>query len=204
MNCKLIAVFAFFGIVTIAESREPAEWWSRQRGITEGVLVEGSASPDKRYALFEFHKWDGQTSDSAMTATGIGLAPADRSMLLFIIDSRTKWMTDKKVTTFLAFKWNNDSTLLATHDSGAKHSKLNIYRLSKSGSATSLEVPDLLAIATKKLGIPTATVSSSGQTPMTWRTPQILEVSVGVTTPKGKLMTTIPLHVDAEGTVSTQ
>lgn len=204
MNCKLIAVFAFFEIATIAESREPEEWWSRQRGITEGVLVEGSASPDKKYALFEFHLWDGQTSGSATTATGIGLAPADHSKLLFIIDSRTKWMTDKKVTTFLAFKWNNDSTLLATHDSGAKHSKLNIYRVSKSGSATSLEIPDLLAIATKKLGIPTATASSSGETPMRWRTHQVLEVSVGVTTAKGKLTTTIPLHVGAEGAVSTQ
>jgi len=92
-------------------------------------------------------------------------------------------MSDRKVTTFPAFKWNSDSTLLATHDSGAKHSKLNIYRVSKSGSATLLEVPDLLAIAPKKLGIPTATVSSSGQTPMRWWTPGILEVSVGVTTP---------------------
>ena len=204
MNSKFIAVSAVFAIVTIAEAREPEEWWPRQRGITEGVLVEGSASPDKKYALFEFHKWDGQRSESATTATGIGLAPADCSKLLFIIDSRTKWMTDKKVTSFLTFKWNDDSTLLATHDSGAKHSKLNIYRISNSGSATSLEVPDLLASATKKLGIPTSTVSSSGQTPKRWRTLQILEVSVGLNTPKGKLTTTVPIHVDAEGTVSTQ
>ncbi len=204
MNSKLTAVSAFFAIVTIAESREPEESWSRQGGITEGVLVEGSASPDKKYALFEFHKWDGQTSDSATTATGVGLAPADRSKLLFIIDSRTKWMTDKKVISFLTFKWNDDSTLLATHDSGAKHSKLNIYRISNSGSAMSLEVPDLLAIATKKLGIPTSAVSSSGQTPIRWRTPQDLEVSVGMNTPKGKLTTTVSIHVDAEGTVSTQ
>lgn len=203
MNRKLIAVFAFLGVLTIAESREPEAWWSRERGITQGVLVEGSASPDKKYALFEFHGWDRQTSDSATTATGIGLAPADRSKLLFIIDSRTKWMTDEKVTTFLTFKWNNDSTLLATHDSGGKHSKLSIYRVSKSGSATALEVPDLLAIAKKKLGILRATVLSSGQTPVRWRTPEVLEVSVGVTTSKGKLTTTIPLHVDAEGAVST-
>ncbi|NJK90396.1 MAG: hypothetical protein HC904_00315 [Blastochloris sp.] len=204
MNSKLIAVSAVFAIVTIAEAREPEEWWSRQRGITEGILVEGSVSPDKKYALFEFHKWEGQTSDSATTATGVGIAPADRSKLLFIIDSRTKWMTDKKVTSFLTFKWNDDSTLLATHDSGAKHSKLNIYRIPNSGSAVSLEVPDLLTIATKKLGIPTSTVSSSGQTPIRWRTPHVLEVSVGVNTLKGKLTTIVPLHIDAEGKVSTQ
>lgn len=164
--------------------------------------MEGSSSPDKKYALFEFHKWDGQTPDSATTATGVGLAPADRSKLLFIIDSRTKWMTDKKVTSFLTFRWNDDSTLLATHDSGAKHSKVNLYRISNA-SATSLEVPDLLAIAAKKLGILTSTIASSGQTPIRWRTPQILEVSVGMNTPKGKLTTTVSLHVDAEGTVST-
>jgi len=205
MNSKFIAVSAVsavFAIVTIAESREPEEWWSRQLGITEGVLVEGSVSPDKKHALFEFHKWDGQTSDSATTATGVGLAPADRSKLLFIIDSRTKWMTDKKVTSFLTFKWNDDSTLLATHDSGAKHSKLNIYRISNSGSAMSLEVPDLLAIATKKLGIPTSTVSSSGQTPIRWRTAHVLDVSVGMNTPKSKLTTTVSIEVDTEGTVS--
>lgn len=204
MNSKLIAAFAIVGLATIASSREPEEWWSRQLGITEGVLVEGSASPDKKYALFEFHIWDGQTPDSATTATGIGLAPADRSKLLFIVDSRTKWMTDKKVTSFLTFKWNDDSKLLATHDSGAKHSKLNVYRISKTGSATKLEIPDLLSIAPKKLGISIATVSSSGQTPTRWLTPEIIEVSVGLTTPKGKSTTTIPLHVDAEGSVSTQ
>jgi len=148
--------------------------------------------------------WDGQNPESATTATGIGLAPADRSKLLFLIDSRTKSMTDKKVTSFLTFKWNNDSTLLATHDSGAKHSKLNIYRLSKSGAATALDVPDLLAAAAKKLGIPPASVLSSGQTPVKWRTPQIVEVSVGMVTSKGKLTTIIPLRVDAEGSVSMQ
>jgi hypothetical protein len=204
MNSKLLLAVVFTGFVAVADSREPEEWWSRQRGITEGVLVEGSASPDMKYALFEFHMWDGQTPDSATTATGVGLAPADRSILLFIVDSRTKWMTDKKVTSFLTFKWNKDSSLLATHDSGAKHSKLNVYRVSKSGSATALEVPDLLSIATKKLGIPIASVSSSGQTPAGWQTPEILEVSVGLTTPKGKSTTTIPLHVDAGGSVSAQ
>lgn len=204
MKIKLIAAFAIMGLATIAASREPEEWVSRQRGITEGVLVEGSASPDKKYALFEFHMWAGQTPDSATTATGIGLAPADRSQLLFIVDSRTKWMTDKKVTSFLTFKWNNDSTLLATHDSGAKQSKLNVYRISKTGSATELKIPDLLSIATKKLGIPIAAVSSSGQTPTRWLTPEIMEVSVGLTTPKGKSTTTIPLHLDADGNVSTQ
>ena len=204
MNCKLIAALAIIGLATIAASREPEEWWSRQRGITEGSLIEGSASPDKKYALFEFHMWDGQTQDSATTATGVGLAPTDRSKLLFIVDSRTKWMTDKKVTSFLNFKWNNDSTLLATHDSGAKHSKLNVYRISKTGAATELEIPDLLSIASKKLGIPIAAVSSSGQTPTRWLQPEIIEVSVGLTTPKGKATTTIPLHVDADGKVSTQ
>jgi hypothetical protein len=204
MNRLIIAAFALFGVATVAVAHEPEEWWSRQRGITEGVLVEGSASPDKKYALFEFHVWDGQTPDSATTATGIGLAPADRSKLLFVIDSRTKWMTDKKVTYFLTFKWNTQSTLLATHDSGAKHSKLNIYRVSESGAATELEVPDLLRIATKKIGIPAATVSSSGQTPLKWQTPQVVEVSIGMTTSKGKLTTTVPLHIDAEGKVSTQ
>lgn len=204
MNRTLIAAVAIIAFVTGAESREPKEWWSRQRGITEGVLVEGSLSPDKKYALFEFHQWDGQTPDSATTATGVGLAPADRSKLLFVVDSRTKWMTDKKVTSFLNFKWNEDSRLLASHDSGAKHSKLNIYRISQSGHATSLEVPDLLAVATKKLGIPAATVSASGQIPSRWQTPEIIEVSVGLTTHKGKVTATIPLHVDAEGIVSTQ
>jgi hypothetical protein len=200
MNSNLITLFAIIGLSTIASSREPEERWSTQRGITEGVLVEGSASPDKKYALFEYHWWDGE---NPTTETFVGLAPADRSKLLFNVDSRTEMQTDKKVTSFLTFKWNGDSTLLATHDTGAKHSKLNIYRISNSGSVTSLEVPDLLAFATNKLGIQSAAVSSSGQTPIRWRIPQVLEVSVGMNTPKGKLTTTVSIHVDAEGTVST-
>ena len=201
---EVITAIALFAGAATAEPRKADEWWSRQRGITEGVLIAGSGSPDKKYALFEFHFWDGQTRDSATTATGIGLAPADRSRLLFLIDSRTRWMTDKNVTSFLTFKWNTESTLLATHDSGAKHSRLNIYRVSASGVATELQVPDLLPIAAKKLGISAATVSSSGQTPLKWRTARVVEVAIGMTTPKGKLSTTLPLSIDAGGAVSVE
>jgi hypothetical protein len=204
MNRSLLATFALAWVTGIALAREPEDGWSRQQGITEGVIVEGTKSPDQKHALFEFNFWEGATPDSATSATGIGLAPVDRSKLLFVIDSRTEWMTDKKVTSFLTVKWNQDSTLLATHDSGAKHSQLNIYLLSPTGTATALKVPDLLSIAVSKLGMPVAKVSASGQTPLRWRTPEIIEVSVGVITPKGKFTATIPMHVDSEGLVSTQ
>ena len=204
MNRLLIAISALAIAAPSASSREPEEWWARQRGITQGVLVEGSTSPDGKYALFEFNHWDGDTPDSATTATSIGLAPADRTTLLFIINSRTKWMTDKEVTSFLSIEWNDISTLLATHDSGARHSKLNIYRISKTGTAVSLKIPDLLEIAAKKLGVTKESVSSSGQVPLRWRSSVTVEVSVRLATPKAKLTTTIPLHIDDEGRVTTQ
>jgi hypothetical protein len=121
-----------------------------------------------------------------------------------MVDSRTKWMTDKEVTAFLTFEWNSDSTLLATHDSGAKHSKLNIYRISPTGDATSLEVPDLVSIAAAKLGLSAATVSASGQRPVKWLDPQVIEVSVGLTTSKGKQTARIPLRIEKDGRISTQ
>jgi hypothetical protein len=192
-----------FAFPLVSTGREPEASWSRQPGITDGRLIAGSKSPDGKYALYEFNFWDAKTPDSATTATGIGLAPVDRSILLFVIDSRTKWMTDKEVTSFLTFLWNGDSTLVATHDSGAKHSKLSIYRISQQ-RAISLDMPDMIQIASAKLGVTKAAVTASGQMPTRWIRPDLLEVSVRVTTAHGKLTTKIPVLIAEDGKVSTQ
>ena len=187
-----------------APAREADPWWAKERGITQGVLVAGSKSPDGKHALFEYFRWDGETADSATTYNGIGLAPVDRSKLLFRIKSRTKWETDKEVTSFLNVRWSPDSSLLATHDSLDKHSKLSIYRISD-GRATEFELPDLLALAAKKLGIDPAKATASGQVPQRWREAGVLEVAVRITTAaKGKLTTPLQVHVDPQGKVSVQ
>jgi hypothetical protein len=181
--------------------KDPDPSWANQKGITAGTLVKRSMSPDGKLALFEFFYWDGDTPDTAMTSSGIGLAPLDRSKLLFDIGSRTKWQTDKEVPTFLTFLWNPDSTLLAAHDSLDKHSKLNVFRVTKAG-VTSLDIPDLLKIASAKLGIDSSTVSASGQLPSRWIQARALEVTVRMTSPRGKHVTKLMLDFHDDGSVS--
>jgi len=203
MRPILLLIFLLFAAVPL-QSREAEAAWARERGISEGVLVERSESPDGRYALFEFHRWEGGVAAGETTVTGIGLAPMDRSRLLFVIDSRTKWMTDRNVTSFLDALWNPPSTLLATHDSGAKHSRLNLYKISETGSASALEIPDLLSVGAAKLGIAAGAVKSSGQIPLRWIDEATLEVNVRMTTPEETLAVKVPLHIDACGHASAQ
>ena len=182
-------------------SKDPDPSWANQKGITAGTLVNRSKSPDGKLALFEFFYWDGDTPDTAMTSSGIGLAPLDRSKLLFDTGSRTKWQTDKEVPSFLTFLWNPDSTLLATHDSLDKHSKLNVFRVTTAG-VTSLDIPDLLKISSAKLGIDSSTVSASGQLPSRWIQARALEVTVRMTSPRGKHATKFILDFHDDGSVS--
>lgn len=191
------------GALLMAGPKGPTTDWAKQKGITEGTLIKGSTSPDKSYALFEFFFWDGQTRDTAMTASGIGIAPADRSSLLYVIDGRTKWMTDKEVPSFLDFLWNQNSSVLATHDSMDRHSRVHMYRV-KDGAAVELEVPDLLAIACKRLGIQKNQIASSGQIPKKWLSPDILEVTVRLAVESKTSSVKLRLKVDADGGVTSE
>ena len=181
--------------------KDPDPTWATPKGITAGTLIKRSESPDGKLALFEFFYWDGDTPDTAMTSSGIGLAPLDRSKLLFDIGSRTKWQTDKEVPSFLTFLWNPDSTLLAVQDSLDKHSKLSVFRVTKAG-VTSLEIPDILKIASVKLGINSSIVSASGQLPSRWIQARALEVTVRMTFSRGKHVTKIILDFHDDGSVS--
>jgi hypothetical protein len=194
------AVLEFLlGIEARAQGAE--DRWGSERGITQGHLIKGSESPNRKYGLYEFSHWAGSTPDSATTATAVGLAPVDRSRLLYVIDSRTKWMTDKEVASFLTFHWNSDSTLLATHDSGSKHSKLRIYQVTAPERVVQLEVPDLVQIAAKNLGIDPLSVRASGQVPLRWTASDSLQVSVRLLTGSGKREATIQLRIDDQGKV---
>jgi len=181
--------------------KDPDPSWASQKGITAGTLIEKSQSPDGKLALFEFFYWDGDTPNTAMTSSGIGLAPLDRSKLLFDTGSRTKWETNKEVPSFLTFLWNPDSTLLATHDSLSKHSKLNVFCVTKAG-VTSLDIPDILKIASTKLGIDSSTITASGQLPGRWIQARALEVTVRMKSPRGKYVKNFILDFHDDGTIT--
>ncbi|MDB6079636.1 MAG: hypothetical protein JWO82_3383 [Akkermansiaceae bacterium] len=202
MKTQLIRISCFASALTaLAGAAELSSQWAGERGITEGRLVKDSTSPDGKYALFEFNHWEGGISAGATTITGIGLAPVDRGALLFVIDSRTEWSTDKKVPSFLTYRWSADSKLLATHDSMSKHSRLSLYRLAD-GRATSLEVPDLLPIACASLGISASSVTSSGENPVRWTAPDTLQVSLRLTVKGRQSASSISLQVAADNSVT--
>ncbi len=167
-------------------------------GVKAGDLVKGSISPDGKYALFEYHPVD---SGLETTESAIALAPADRSRWLLDIDSVTKWMTDKDVPSFLSFRWNSKSTLLATHDATRLHSTARIYRVQE-GKAALLEIPDLLAAACQKLGIKRPQVSASGQIPGEWNADDVLVVTVRLTVGSRKTSEKLRLKVADDGTVT--
>jgi hypothetical protein len=200
---KLIFTIVMFLIgkcETPLVAAEPEKWLATEKGITSGRFIPGSTSPDGKHALYEFNFSEG---DVSLTANGIGLAPVDRSKLLFVIDSRTEWMTDKKVTSFLTVMWTPGSSLLATHDTGSKHSKVRIYRI-HDGAASSLEVPDLLNAACARLAVTKASVSASGEIPSRWLNNQTLEVTVRLTAGGRKLTARIPVRIADDRSISLQ
>jgi hypothetical protein len=200
---RFLLMLWFAASLVTSAPKEPDADWAQQKGITDGTLIKGSVSPDKKYALFEFFFWDGETRETAMTATGIGIAPADRSRLLYVIYGRTKWMTDKEVPSFLDFLWNPNSSLLATHDSMDKHSAVHIYRV-KDGAAVKLEVPDLLALACKRLGIKQSQVTGSGQVPGKWLSEDMLETTVRLRVASKTSHLKLRLKVGADGAVTSE
>jgi hypothetical protein len=200
--CKVFIAAVIVGTpVASAFAAEPPKWWAKEKGITAGKLIQGSTSPDGKYALFEFNHWDADVPESETTATGIGLGPVDRSKLLFAVDVATRWTTDQDVTSFSNLLWNSSSTILATHDSLPRNSAVHLYRL-HDGSASSMDLPDLLALACQKLGIAKSAVAASGQLPSRWIDGQTLEVAVRINAKKRKLTTSLLLHVGSDGTAS--
>jgi hypothetical protein len=201
MKFILTIVMSLIGrCVTPLTAAEPEKWLANEKGIADGRLVAGSTSPDGKYALYEYNHWDG---NDPTTATGIGLASVDRSKLLFVIESRTEWATDKKVTWFLTVMWNPGSSLLATHDANSKHSKVNIYRI-HDGAASSLDVPDLVNVACGKLGVTKPSVGASGEIPSRWLNSQTLEVTVRLTAGGRKLTVRIPMRIADDGSITLQ
>lgn len=75
---------------------------------------------------------------------------------------------------------------------------MNVYRIA-GGQATQAALPDLLLVAAAKLGIDPKSVVSSGQTPFRWLRKDLLEVTVRMTTPKGKFSAKLPVAIDASG-----
>ena len=195
------SIFSFIVVcvtVVVAKSQEipPEDWWGELKGIKDGVIVKGSKSPNGKYALFEYHF---RPPDE--TKSRIGLAPIDRAKLLYNIDSATKWMTDREVITFLSVLWNQNSDLLATHSSLARHSELRLYRLRET-KAFGLKIPDLLKIAQVKHGLSRSDIRFSGQVPKKWHRRDLLEVAVTLKTKSRRFTTPVLLLIGSDGIVS--
>jgi len=170
--------------------------WEQEKGISTGQIIRDSASPDRKWALFEFHHFDGDIT----TITGIAIAPQDHSRVLYVIDSRTKWMTDLEVPTFLTWRWNASSTQLATHDSGLKNSSMDLYRL-KGEKAVRVTLPDILGFATRQAGLGPDKISSSAQIPVRWIDDETLEILVRMKTKAGTIKKTSLLLNSSTGTL---
>lgn len=161
-----------------------------------GQKVWGSESPDGKHALFEYRfPLDGKTT------ARIAIAPVDRTKNLGHIDSRTRWSSGRDVSFFLKFLWNSEGTILATHDSDAGHTSLDLYRLQGEAETRRLEIPDLFAEACERLGIEKARADSSGQIPHRWIRPDLLEVKVRLRVGEQRIMKTLRISISETGEV---
>ena len=92
------------------------------RNLAAGKALPDSASPDRRFVFLEvFH--DGSTQNSTV------ITPSDRSKYLAFVPIPTVWRTDQPYEGRTVIQWNRSSSLVAVHDSLAKHSKLHLFRV---------------------------------------------------------------------------
>jgi len=197
---KIQVFLCFVFSCAIGQEIPAPKWVSSEKGISKGRLVKGSTSPDGRFALFEFNHWEGE---GETTATAVGLAPVDRSQLLYAIESCTEWQTNKKVISFLTFKWNPTSEFLATHDSLAKNSALHLYKL-RDGKAIELALPDLLTKALAQTQLTKKNILSSGQIPEQWLEDNRLKVFICLNTNAGQQTIPLILTIQENGSVSVE
>lgn len=162
------------------------------RNIAEGKLIPGSTSPDQKFCLL-----DVQHGDSSGHSTI--LATTDRKANLGAVLMIVRPAQDPKQLEKLTLVWSADSQRIALHDSSAKHSELQIYRL-VDGRFQRLATHDLLAAACGHWGIARSNVVSSGQRPVKWPVGDRLHVEVSGRLQDGKrLRTTFLLHAPLTG-----
>lgn len=162
--------------------------------IRAGKLVPGSMSPDEKHCLLEvFH--------SDTTQNSVIFSNPERSADLGFAPLSTVWSTDKPYEKRTVILWSPDSTSVALHDSLAKHSAAEIYRLGDHQFAP-LAIPDLLEEACRIWDVDRGKLVSSGQRPLRWDGNE--KISVEVTAKRkagGKLSTRVQLKVPKDGPV---
>jgi len=166
--------------------------------IAGAKLVKGSESPDDRFVLGEMFVGD-------TTANFIGIITTDKKQMLSILPVHTAWQLDNPHPAYLAVLWSPDSHMVAVHDSLDKHSILHVYR-EVGGKFAPVTLPDLRSAGEKRLLRPDEKSISSGQLPVKWDSPGLLEVLFkAVISGKGgvkktsevRLFLQIPPHGDA-------
>ncbi len=184
----LLMLLAFIPACLTGESILPVN-------ITNGKLVPGSTSPDKKYCLLEvFH--------SDTTQNSVIFATLDRAKNLGYAPLSTEWSTDIPYKRRAIILWAPDSSCIALHDSLNKHSAASIYRHSGDGFV-SLTLPDLLDEACRYWKVDRAGLASSGQRPLRWDANDALAVEVTGKHRSGRpLSTVIHLKISNEGVVT--
>lgn len=162
------------------------------RNVAEGKLVPGSTSPDQKFCLLDVQHGD-------TTAHSTILATTDRKANLGAVLIIARPAQDLNQLEKLTLVWSADSQRIALHDSSAKHSELQIYRL-VNGRFERLATHDMLAAACSHWGIARSNVVSSGQRPVKWPAGDRLHVEVSGRLQNGqRLRTTFRLHAPLTG-----
>lgn len=128
--------------------------------IQQGKQIPSRISPDRKFAMFEvFH--------SETTQTSVIVATLDRTLNLGRIPVPTEWSTDQPYKGRTVILWSPDSTLVAVHDSLAKHSAVSVHRLTPQ-ALEKVPLPPLLDQACATLKVDRASLRSSSQIPEAW------------------------------------
>ena len=141
--------------------------------LNRATVIHGSASPNKEWSIFHVNYRD-------LTAYAFVFGNVDRKTIAGFaptFPSVTSGRLDRQPTNAFQVIWSEDSTLAAIHDSGEKHSKLNLFRVSD-GKFAALQLPDLLKAGFPEIQPDQQPHATSGQVPVRWLTNDRLLVNV--------------------------
>jgi hypothetical protein len=204
-------------VVFMAEARsidtddDLARW---RPGLSKGVLIPDSTSPDGKFSLFEIpYNW--KFPDRPGIGIGEGEGGASHSAIV-VADSQktvpfglifTRWLTisDDSYKEFLAsISWSPDSKYLAISAPISKQTSLRLYHF-KSEKPTPVALPDLVGPALIKVSsnlTASDRLTDLAQSPLRWIANNKLLVGVSLTMGNAVSETSFVLSISSNDSAS--
>lgn len=164
--------------------------------IAAGKLLPGGEAPDKKLCIIEvFH--------SDTTQCSVIFSTRDRTANLgeaAIVAAESSGVPHKNRVSIV---WGADNKTVATHDALNRNSILSVYRFDGTRFQC-LKIPDIMAAACTRWGVPVRNIARSRQRPVRWEKDGTLTIAVTARTNGGgkhELQMSLSIPADGPATV---